>query len=463
MNPDPILKGKTVFNLADFGAAGDGIADATPALRDALEACHRDGNGVVVVPEGTFSIKPVYLKSRVHLHLLKGATLLGSGDPADYADWESERIRLFYAAYNARALFFAVDEENITLSGEGTIDGHGRAFYDCPDPSASWFPIRDIKTRPGRTFLFALCRSVAIHTLTFRDSPAWTFWMFGCEAVRFQGIAIRNNPKALNTDGIDIDACRNVVISHCDITTGDDAIALRNIWRVFHQECPEPSRTGLGFGMRPCEQITVENCSLRSRCNGILIGYLRDDVIRNIVIRNVSILDSYRGIISLIPIARQTLNARTDGPAGDGPVIENIHVCNVTVEAAEPLWWFVSDEATLRRIGNLTLENVTLRGRSHSVIKGNQAVPVCGVLLRNVTFERTAGEKVPPFHGQLLESAAHLHLSNVRGISLQNVHFTGDNPACEADAPAIRLDRVNGLELGHFTNATRFPLMSRPA
>jgi len=311
---------------------------------------------------------------------------------------------------------------------------------------------------------FALCRNVEIRTLTFLEAPAWTFWMFGCEDVRFHGVTIRTNPKAINTDGIDIDACRNVHISHCDISAGDDAIVLRNIWRVFNPGSTETSRTGLGFGPRPCEQVTVENCRLQSWCNTIRLSYLRDGVIRNATFRNIDIVDSNRGIICQIPTHRQTPESQRnpnakEPPTGEGPIVENIHFSNITVEAVQPLWFYVADEAVLRRVGNVTFENVTFRGRHHSLIKGNRTIPTDQILLRNVSFiqgEHQSATVHNPFGGQ--EEAAHLHLCDIRGVSLQNVHFGGDIPAHADDIPVIRLDRVNAAEFGQVTNTTRFAL-----
>lgn len=452
-------QGKTIFRITDFGAVGDGVANATAALRQALEACHRHGNGVVIVPAGTFFIEPLYLKSNVHLHLEKGATLLGSPRAEDYPEWSSRRIHLEGAPYNARALFYAEDEENITLSGEGTIHGQGNAFYDGSDPSRKWWPVPDRAARPGRMLLFALCRNVEIRSLTFQEAPAWTFWMFGCEDVRFHGVTIRTNPNAINTDGIDIDACRNVRIAHCDISTGDDAIVLRNIWRIFNPQSTETSRTGLGFGLRPCEHVTVENCRLQSWCNAIRISYLRDEAIRNATFRNLEIVDSWRGIICQIPVPMQTPEGQTGHPVGRGPLVENIHFSNITVEARQPLWFYVAPEAILRRVGNVVFENVTFRGSHHSLIRGNEAVPGDQILLRNVSF--TLGEPETTtlhnaFHDQ--ETATHLHLGDLRGISLQNVHFGGDLPAHAGELPVIRLERVASAELAQVTNGTRFPL-----
>ena len=74
-----------VYNILDFGAAGDGTANDAAVIRRAIDACTRAGDGTVLVPAGkTFRTRTIELKSNVELHVERGAVLAGSGEWADY-------------------------------------------------------------------------------------------------------------------------------------------------------------------------------------------------------------------------------------------------------------------------------------------------------------------------------------------------------------------------------------------
>ncbi len=372
------MKSSTFF-LNDYGAVPDGVTDATEALQGAIDACHTAGGGVVWVKPGRYLIRPIQLRSHVELHLERGATLLGSADVAAYPNWESTKFNTGLAPYNARYLIIAEEAENIAITGEGEIDGQAAVHYDREGKAARFWKIRDRATRPGRMIFFVLCRNVRIEGVTFRNAPAWTFWVLGCERVRFEGIVIRTPYEAINTDGIDIDCCRDVTISHCDIRTGDDAIILRAIDRMFHTP-------------RVCEQVRVENCSLASNCNAIRLSYLRDGVIRNAVFENITITDSYRGIICQVPQISETpeRNQKLDLPPTKGPTVENIRFTNVRVEAKQPVWLRLSDGEPVSGLRNVVFENGVYKGEISSLVKGNDIAEAENILFRNVRWEHHA-------------------------------------------------------------------------
>ena len=437
----------TIFHIRDFGASGDGTTDDTAAIQQAIDVCSRHGNGIVLISAGTYFITPLYLRSHVRLHLEKGATLLGSPRPDDYHDWRSEKIVTQGAPYNCKALLIAEDEENIAITGEGTIDGQGDAFYDQSAPQADWWPILDKKARPGRMVMFLLCRNVRIEGVRFVQSPAWTFWVFGCERVHFHAVTIRTNPRAINTDGIDIDACHDVTVSHCTIHTGDDAIILRAIDRVFK---PGDSQ--------PCERITVENCELVSRCNAIRFSYIGDGIIRNVVMRNLSISGSRRGIICQIPTRQQTPERnqplRMEESCYLSPVVENLYLSNITIEANQPLWFFLADEGRATRLSNITLENIRATGGCESVFKGNETTFFENVTLRNVRFILSDLHPMKSFEAK--EEAAALYVDRCRQFTLQQVSFEGETGRLGPGTPLVSWQEVEAVEAGGIVNRTRF-------
>ncbi|MCX6145044.1 MAG: glycosyl hydrolase family 28-related protein, partial [Ignavibacteriales bacterium] len=81
------------FNVASFGAVGDGATDCSSAFKKAIEKCSAEGGGRVVVPKGVYLVGAIHLKSNVNLYVSKEATLRFSTDPKNYlpvvyARWE---------------------------------------------------------------------------------------------------------------------------------------------------------------------------------------------------------------------------------------------------------------------------------------------------------------------------------------------------------------------------------------
>lgn len=120
------------FNVRAFGAVGDGATKDTAAVQRALDACAQAGGGRVTVPMGTYLIGSVYLGNRTELHLQKGATLLGSPNLADYnaPDAYPQNFGSKNEGWSAKHLILALEKQGVSITGQGTIDGNGRAFFD---------------------------------------------------------------------------------------------------------------------------------------------------------------------------------------------------------------------------------------------------------------------------------------------------------------------------------------------
>jgi polygalacturonase len=79
--------GARVYNIRKYGAKGDGIALDTAALQTAVDACHQEGGGTVLVPAGTFQIGTVELKSNVTLHICAAGKLLAARTESNITPW----------------------------------------------------------------------------------------------------------------------------------------------------------------------------------------------------------------------------------------------------------------------------------------------------------------------------------------------------------------------------------------
>ena len=118
------------FSVRDFGAKGDGMADDTAAVQHTIDACAAAGGGRVVVEKGVYRIRPVMLASDIDLHLAGGAKLLGSGDWRDYPNRGNLKKVVGSKMPLGRdsALITADGARNVSITGNGVIDGNGRSF-----------------------------------------------------------------------------------------------------------------------------------------------------------------------------------------------------------------------------------------------------------------------------------------------------------------------------------------------
>jgi hypothetical protein len=431
----------SLFNIRDYGALGDGASDDTIAIQQAIDKCSEAGGGRVLCPRGTYAIRPLILRSGVDLHLEKGCVLLGSPDPAHYADWQSPHIDASQAPYNAKALIFAENETDISLTGKGAIHGNGPAFYDVSETDGLFWKIRDVAQRPGRMIWFIRCRNVTIEEIATRDSPAWTFWLLGCENVRVHNVDIETPYEEINADGIDVDSCRDVQITNSRFRNGDDCIILRAINRVLRED-------------KPCENVRVENCTLQSNCNAIRLSYVRDGAIRNASFTNISISESRRGIICQIPSLSTKLTA-AHTEAGARPVVENISFSNISVQALVPIWFYLNDDALATRVCNIAFENLHLCGTTTSVFKGNGSTPIENIALRNIRMTLQHGKTLWGSSPDLTEKAAALQLAHCGNVSLENFIFEGET---EKRRPLFDFEAATNVEIGSVINRTSHPM-----
>ncbi len=262
----------------DCGAKGDGITDDAVAIQKAVDACSAYGGGQVYFARGhIFLAGPVELKSNVELFLDFGATLLANPDEQVY------RKSAFGANEGEGMMWlWAKDISNLRIAGMGTIHGNGVKFMGAElHDSYELKPTTAFDPRPHVLTLIGV-ENLSIRDITIREGAYWTVHLIGCNDVVVDGINLLNNLKIRNGDGIDIDHSKNVRISNCHITSGDDCICLKN--RREYEE----------YGS--CHDITVTNCTMTSRSCAVKIGSENMDSIYNVTIDNCVITASNRGL-----------------------------------------------------------------------------------------------------------------------------------------------------------------------
>ncbi len=283
------------FNVRAFGAKGDGTAKDTAAIQRTVDAASAAGGGRVVLDAGTYLSGTIWLKDGVELHLAKGAVIKGSTSEADYNanDGFPENFWSKEEEWSGGHLVLAYKAKNVAITGEGTIDGNGAAFFGKCDAD-SWFPlykyglklhpIDRVWFRPGPMVAMFLSKNIRLTGVTLANTPCWTAHFRCCDGLDIRNVTIDADRTIANSDGFSIDCTRNVAVDGCTIKTGDDSFAIR-------ASCQRPGHAE----RHPCENIRISNCDVWSCCYGVRFG-IGTGTVRNIVVENCRFHESCRGV-----------------------------------------------------------------------------------------------------------------------------------------------------------------------
>jgi polygalacturonase len=360
------------YDITAYGAVGDGKTLCTAAIQPAIDACHQNGGGRVVVPAGTFKTGTIWLKSHVELHLESGATLLGSENLDDYNSEDAyvQNYRCDEEEWCGKHLIIVHEQQDVSITGFGVIDGNGHLYYCEPEKRWNFLWVDGLalakdkeRLRPGQVIVFVECQHVRVQDIRMQNTTCWNIHFHGCEFVQVRGVTIQNPSTYANTDGIDIDTCRHVTVSDCIIDTADDAFAIRGAG----QRLVNPPEA--------CEYVTISNCVLGSSSGAFRFG-VGNSPIRHVRISNLTIKRCATAFI---------FTSNYSAARGMYTPISDVMIQNVSVAQTQRAIKFAAVEQG--EIRDILLENVFCRTFAGSYVKAPEGDHIHNVRFENVRLE----------------------------------------------------------------------------
>ncbi len=392
------------FPITRYGAVEG--RDCTEAFRNAITGCSDDGGGHVVVPAGTYLSGAIHLLSNVDLHLEPGARIRFRPDPEAYLPavftrWQGIELMSY------SPLIYAFEQENVAVTGEGTLYGggdesqwwpwKGKAVFGwrpgTPSQEGDWGLLQSLAERgvPPAQRLFGAghhlrpsfiqpykCRNVLVEGVRIEAAPWWVIHPVLCQNVTVEGVTVAS--LGPNNDGCDPESCEGVVVRSCHFDTGDDCIALK------------AGRNADGRRLAaPCRDVLIEDCDFRRGHGGVTIGSEMTGGVSGVFVRRCR-MDSPELNIAL----RFKTNAVRGGFIEDFHARE-IHVGQVAGSAIEVDFFYEEGDAGRfpPRVDGIDIRDLSVAraGRAFS-LRGHPSSPIGRVALTDCRFDRVDGDPI---------------------------------------------------------------------
>ena len=453
--PDDKLSGAGVYNIRDYGATGDGKTLNTVSIQKAIDDCFGNKGGTVLIPAGEFLSGTLQLKSNVTLHIAAAGKLLGSPERKDYT------AGVGVPESNGNIVFlYAVNAENISIEGKGTIDGNGLAFFNGKGDNTGpgQHGVGGNFDRPHLA-VFYQCTHLRLNDVFLTASAYHCLRILYCKQVYADGIGIYNRVNK-NNDGFHFNDCEHVHLVNCDVQCQDDACALFGTNKfVTITSCSFSTRWSVfRFGGGDSQNITVSNCLIYDTYGCPVKISAGSANIENLSFSNI-IMQNVTGPVGIGfsgPPNKNPGNNSDTLPVAKKSFIRNIVFNNIRATVvAQPLdhpdiHFGVSVREgeknsciTLNAMNEHYLENISFTD-VHIKYAGGGTIaqaakydpPKIAAEYFGVWDPAPGG---PPAYG--------MYARNVKGLTLQNVRFEYDQPDAR---PALILDNVqdaciNGL------------------
>ena len=467
------------FDVRSFGATGDGKTLDTPAINKAIDAAAAAGGGTVRFPAGTYLSYSIHLKSDVALYLDQGSRIVAADPPPeggapsapgyDLAEnANSTEPWLQYQDFGHRnwhnSLIWGEGLANVSITGPGLIWGKGLSRGFGPGPRAE---------TPGvgnKAIGLKNC-----HNVILRDFSILHGGHFCILATGVDNLTVDNVTMDTIRDGIDIDCCRNVRISNCNVNSPwDDGICLK-------------SSFALGWA-RPCEMVNIANCYV-SGCwqEGTLIdgtfkpfapteriphtGRIKFGTESNGGFKNIT-------IANCILEGSQALSLESV----DGAIMEDVTITNISMKNPVTAPIFIRlgrrmrgpKDAAIGTARRIAISNITVSGapaRQGSLITGIPGYRIESLKLSNIIVLQEGGgtaeqaaisvpeqENVYPDPGRFGTLPAQgFFIRHVKDVQLDGIQILAAKPDAR---PVMMLDEVEGASFSHIQGPAGSPMFS---
>lgn len=465
---------KDSFNIIRYGAKADGLFLNTKAIHAAIEACNKNGGGVVVIPKGFWLTGPIVLKSNVNLHLQRSALLQFTADKSRYplveTNWEG------LPAVRNQSPISATNSSNIAITGHGVIDGNGDVWRAVKkdkltesqwkklvagggvlrEDKKMWFPSEEFargeKTKragvlyDGKTaedykdikdflrpnlLVITKCDRILLEGVTFQNSPAWCLHPLMSTNLTVRNIFVKNPWYAQNGDGLDLESCRYVLIENSVFDVGDDGLCIKS----------GRDEEGRKRAM-PTEDVIIRHCTVYNSHGGFVIGSEMSGGARNIFVDDCTFVGSDIGL-------------RFKTTRGRGGVVENIYINNISMKNIPgeailfDMYYMAKDPIALDgekrdapkvellpvtdatpQFKNIYIKNVVCDGAESALfIRGLPEMNINSIHLENVMINARHG----------------IEISEAKNISLKNINITA-----EKEGPLVQILNSSDIRFQSF-------------
>ena len=421
-------------NVKDFGAKGDGIHDDTINIQTAINCLPVGGR--LFFPEGTYNTAPLCLKSHITLDLAEKAVLLGltdmdrypvvpgcvtdivTGDEVHTGGFEGNPIPMH------QALVFAEYAEDITIVGQGTVDGNAQN-------SQWWVGFKERPVARPRLIFFNRCKNITVHGITAQNAASWQLHPYFSEDLNFLDLAVNAPKNSPNTDALDPEACDKVNIIGCRFSVGDDCIAIKSgkieLAKKFE---------------KPADHHTIRNCIMQFGHGAVVLGSEMAGGVKNLTVNRCLFSHTDRGL------RIKTRRGRGKLAVIDGVLFENIKMDGVLTPIVINMWYNCCDEDRYSEY-NTTREKLAVDDRTPYLGKftfrdmvcenchvaaafadGLPEQPIDEITIENIKFTYDADAKpgFPSMKNNNVEMCrAGMYFDNVNKLTVKNIDISGND------------------------------------